>query len=108
LYEYKTTSLTKGLEQIGYVSTFWLLGRRCRTYETYVEQETRAPLKDPRQYSRGVLPFPHVVVDRNLITSRCGLFDAMSYSLKFAAMVEARLARICFFACLHNSSLMKL
>lgn len=88
LYDYKTTSLTKGLEQIGYASTFWLLGRRFRTYDAYVEDETRAALKDPRQYSRGWLFFPHVVMDRNLVTSRYWLFDAVSYAAKFAEMVE--------------------
>jgi putative intracellular protease/amidase len=90
LYDYKTTSLTKLLEQIGYASTFWLLGRRFRTYDAYVEDETRAALKDPRQYSSGWLFVPHVVVDRNLVTSRYWLFDALSYSVKFAEMVEQR------------------
>jgi len=90
LYDYKATSLTKILEQIGYASTFWLLGRRFRTYDAYVEDETRAALKDPRQYSSGWLFVPHVVLDRNLVTSRYWLFDAMSYSVKFAEMVEQR------------------
>lgn len=91
LYDYKTTSLTKGLEMIGYASTFWLLGRRFRTYNAYVEDEIRAALKDPRQYSKGLIPFPHVAADRNLVTSRYWLFDAVSYSVKFAEMVEARM-----------------
>ena len=90
LYDYRTTSLTKGLEMIGYASTFWLLGRRFRTYDAYVEDETRASLKSPRQYSKGLIPFSHVVVDRNLVTSRYWLFDALSYSVKFAEMVEQR------------------
>ena len=88
LYDYKTTSLTKLLEMIGYASTFWLLGRRFRTYDAYVEDETRAALKDSRQYSTGFLLLPHVVVDRNLVTSRYWLFDAVRYSVRFAEMVE--------------------
>jgi len=88
LYDYKTTSLTRELEQIGYASTFWLLGRRFRTYDAYVEDETRAALKDERQYSKGFISFPHVVVDRNLVTSRYWLFDAVRYSTAFAEMVE--------------------
>ena len=56
-----------------------------------MEEETRAALKDPGQYSKGLIPFPHVVVDRNLVTSRYWLFDAMSYSVRFAEMVEQRL-----------------
>jgi putative intracellular protease/amidase len=90
LYNYKTTSLTRELEQIGYASTFWLLGRRFRTYDAYVEDETRAALKDMRQYSKGLIPFSHVVVDRNLVTSRYWLFDAVRYSITFAEMVERR------------------
>ncbi|HSL43299.1 MAG TPA: type 1 glutamine amidotransferase domain-containing protein, partial [Anaerolineales bacterium] len=90
LYEYRTTSLTKLLEVIGYCSTFWLLGRRFRTYDMYVADEVKIALKDKNQYSSGLIPFPHVVVDRNLVTSRYWLFDAMSYSLKFAEMVESR------------------
>lgn len=89
LYDYKTTSLTKILEMIGYASTFWLLGRRFRTYDAYVEDEVVAALRDPGQYSRGWLFVPHVIVDRNLVTSRYWLFDAVSYSMKFAEMVEA-------------------
>lgn len=90
LYDYKTTSLTKGLEMIGYASTFWLLGRRFRTYPEYVEEETRSVLKNARQYSKGLIPFSHVVVDRNLVTSRYWLFDAVPYSVRFAEVVEGR------------------
>lgn len=88
LYDYKTTSLTKLLEVIGYCSTFWLLGQRFRTYKTYVADEVRSALRDKGQYSSGLIPFPHVVTDRNLVTSRYWLFDAMPYSLRFADMVE--------------------
>lgn len=91
IHDYKVTSLTKGLEMIGYASTFWLLGRRFRTYDAYVEDETRAALRDPRQYSKGLIPFPHVVEDRNLVTARYWLFDAVSYSVRFAEMIEARM-----------------
>lgn len=88
LYDYKTTSLTKLLEVIGYCSTFWLLGRRFRTYDTYVADEVKAALKRKKQYSSGLIPFSHVVVDRNLVTSRYWLFDAMPYALKFVEVVE--------------------
>lgn len=90
LYDYKITSLTKLLEITGYCSTFWLLGRRFRTYDTYVADEVKAALRDRGQYSSGLIPFPHVVVDRNLVTSRYWLFDALPYSLRFAEMVEKR------------------
>lgn len=92
LYEYKTTSLTKLLEVIGYCSTFWLLGRRFRTYDAYVADEVKAALKNKSQYSSGLIPFPHVVVDRNLVTSRYWLFDAIPYAIKFAEIVERAVA----------------
>lgn len=91
LYEYQTTSLTKFLEVIGYCSTFWLLGRRFRTYDVYVADEVKSVLKHKSQYSSGWIPLPHVVVDRNLVTSRYWLFDALPYSVKFAEMVERRM-----------------
>lgn len=90
LFNYKTTSLTKLLEKIGYASTFWLLGRRFRTYDVYVEDEVRAALKDRRQYSSGWIPFPHVVVDRNLVTARYWMFDVAAYSRGFADVVREK------------------
>ncbi len=92
LYNHKTTSLTKLLEMIGYASTFWLLGRRFRTYDSYVEDEVRAAVQDRRQYSTGLIPFPHVVVDRNLVTARYWLFDAAQYSMAFAGLVKRKYA----------------
>lgn len=91
LYDYKTTSLTKLLEAIGYCSTFWLLGRRFRTYDLYVADEVKSVLKNKNQYSSGTIPFSHVVVDRNLVTARYWLFDAIAFSLRFAENVERRL-----------------
>lgn len=90
LYDYHTTSLTKLLEIIGFCSTFWLLGRRFRTYDAYVSDEVKSVLKNKSQYSSGLIPFSHVVVDRNLVTSRYWLFDAIPYSNKFAEITEAR------------------
>ena len=90
LFNYKTTSLTKLLEKIGYASTSWLLGRRFRTYDAYVEDEVREALHDRRQYSSGLIPFPHVVVDRNLVTARYWIFDADAYSKKFADVVQQK------------------
>lgn len=91
LYEYKTTSLTKLLEIIGYATTFWLLGRRFRTYDMYVADEVKSVLKNKRQFSSGLIPIPHVVGDRNLVTSRYWLFDAVPYSVRFAEMVEGQM-----------------
>lgn len=94
LYDYKTTSLTKLLEGIGYCSTFWLLGRRFRTYDVHVADEVKNALRNKNQYSSGLIPFPHVVIDRNLVSSRYWLFDISAFSMKFADMVEGRLNRI--------------
>jgi len=90
IYNHRITSLTRLLERIGYASTFWLLGRRFRTDDAYVEDEVRAALRDPRQYSTGLIPFPHVVVDRSLVTARYWLFDALAYANKFAEVVESK------------------
>jgi hypothetical protein len=78
---------------IGYAFTFWLLGRRFRTYSAYVADEVRDALKSRSQFTSGIIPFPHVVVDRNLVTSRYWLFDAKQYSLKFVEMVEKQVDR---------------
>ncbi len=49
----------------------------------------------PRAFERkilhpGLIPFPHVVVDRNLVTSRYWLFDAEPYAKKFAEVVQQK------------------
>jgi len=88
LYGSKVTALTKDLEMTGYGLTFWLLGRRYRTYDCYVADEVRGVLKDPRNFkSSWAMLIPFEVVDGNLIMSRWP-FDAMAYSLKFVEMVE--------------------
>jgi putative intracellular protease/amidase len=93
LYDYHVTALTKDLEMAGYSLTFWLLGRRYRTYDCYVADEVRGALKDPRNFKNGkLMVIPYIVQDRNLVTSRWPL-DAMTYSLKFAEMVETQMQR---------------
>lgn len=93
LYGSRVTALTKDLEISGYVLTFWLLGRRYRTYDCYVADEVRRALQDPSHFrtSRAML-IPFVVQDRRLVTARWPL-DAMAYSLRLAEMIEGRLAR---------------
>ncbi|MBM3126359.1 MAG: hypothetical protein FJZ87_15030 [Chloroflexi bacterium] len=91
IFDYRVTALTKLLERIGYASTSWLFGRRFRTYDMYVEDEVQSALRTTSQFTRGTIPLPHVEVDRNLVTSRYWLFDAVRYSKDFADMVERRL-----------------
>ena len=93
LYGSKVTALTKDLERSGYALTFWLLGRRYRTYDCYVADEVREVLKDPGDFKTGVaMLIPFTYIDRNLITSRWPL-DAMKYSTEFAELIEGRLDR---------------
>lgn len=92
IYDYRVTALTKFLEMNGYALTFWRFGRRFRTYPTYVADEVRAALRDPRNFTSGMIPLPHVVEDRNLVTARYWMFDNRAYSRRFADMVERRLA----------------
>jgi len=81
------TALTKDLEFSGYALTFWLLGRRYRTYECYVADEVRGVLKDHKNFKNGpLMVWPFIVQDRNLVTSRWPL-DAPLYTRRFAEMV---------------------
>jgi putative intracellular protease/amidase len=87
LWEYKVTALTKDLEWTGYALTFWLLGRRYRTYDCYVADEVRGVLKDPENFKNGLaMLIPFIVRDRNLVTSRWPL-DAPLYARTFTEMV---------------------
>jgi len=88
LWDYKVTALTKDLEFSGYALTFWLLGRRYRTYECYVADEVRDVLKDRKNFKNGLTMLtPFIVQDRNLVTSRWPL-DAPKYARRFVEMVE--------------------
>ena len=90
LWDYRVTALTKDLEFSGYALTFWLLGKRYRTYECYVADEVREVLKDPKNFKNGPLMiWPFIVQDRNLITSRWPL-DAPLYARRFVEMEEEK------------------
>jgi putative intracellular protease/amidase len=92
LYGSKVTALTKDLETTGYALTFWLLGRRYRTYDCYVADEVQQALRDADDFKKGkAMLIPFVVRDGNLITSRWPL-DAMKYSLGFADIVEGHIS----------------
>jgi putative intracellular protease/amidase len=88
LYGSQATALTKDLEMTGYALTFWLLGRRYRTYDCYVADEVRQVMKDPKDFKTGkamLIPFNYR--HGNLITARWPL-DAMDYSLALAEAIE--------------------
>lgn len=88
LYGSRATALTKDLEMSGYALTFWLLGRRYRTYECYVADEVRQVLRDPGDFKTGkAMLIPFTWRDGNLITSRWPL-DAMKYATEFADLVQ--------------------
>jgi len=88
LWDYQVTALTKDLEFSGYALTFWLLGRRYRTYACYVADEVRDVLKDRRNFKNGpLMVLPFIVQDRNLVTSRWPL-DAPLYARRFTQVVE--------------------
>jgi putative intracellular protease/amidase len=92
LYNSKVTALTKDLEMTGYGLTFWMLGRRYRTYDCYVADEVRQALENPEDFKIGkAMLIPFIVRDGNLITSRWP-FDALKYSLGFAEIVEERMS----------------
>jgi putative intracellular protease/amidase len=92
LHDKKVTALTKDLERSGYALTFWLLGRRYRTYECYVADEVRAVLSSPDNFKTGksmLIPFTYR--DGNLLTSRWPL-DAAKYAREFAGMIREQSA----------------
>jgi putative intracellular protease/amidase len=88
LYGSKVTALTKDLEMTGYGLTFWLLGRRYRTYDCYVADEVRQVLKAPKDFkSSPAMLIPYVVEDGRLVSARWPL-DAMAYSRRLASVAE--------------------
>lgn len=91
LYGSKVTALTKALERSGFWLTFWLLGRRYRTYDCYVADEVRSRLASPADFATGpsmIVPF--ALRDGNLVTGRWPL-DAARFSELFAQAVEGKL-----------------
>jgi putative intracellular protease/amidase len=100
LYERKTTCLAKYQELLGYLATFWKLGRYYRTYPAYVQDEVEAALRDPsRQFERGPLTFTSrdseidsapafVVVDGRYVSARWP-GDAYTFARAFKQLLEA-------------------
>ncbi len=92
LYGSKCTALTKDLEMTGYSLTFWLLGRRYRTYPCYVADEVRGVLEQPQDFKTGrSMLEPFAVRDGKLITARWPL-DAAEFTRQFVQAVEEQLA----------------
>jgi putative intracellular protease/amidase len=88
LFGSKTTALTRDLEMTGYGLTFWLLGRRYRTYPCYVADEVRDVLDHPDDFKKGrSMLIPFAWRDGRLVTSRWPL-DAMTYSQLFIQAVK--------------------
>lgn len=88
LFGSKVTALTKDLEMSGYALTFWLLGRRYRTYECYVADEVRGVLQDPADFKTGkAMIIPFVYRDGRLVSARWPL-DAMKYSNELIRAIE--------------------
>lgn len=88
LHGSQVTALTKNLEATGYALTFWLLGRRYRTYDCYVADEVKQALASPADFSTGSsMLVPFCVQDGNLITGRWPL-DSALFSAAFVKRVE--------------------
>ena len=93
LYGSKVTALTKDLEMTGFGLTFWLLGRRYRTYPCYVADEVRTALERPEDFKVGksmLLPFAYR--DGRLVSARWPL-DARLFTERFMEAMEERLAK---------------
>ena len=92
LYGSRVTALTKDLEMTGYFMTFWLLGRRYRTYPCYVADEVRGVLEHPQDFKTGrSMLEPFAMRDGRLITSRWPL-DAATFTNLFVQAVEEQIS----------------
>lgn len=97
LADRRTTCLPKYMERSGYFITAWRLGRYYRTYPAYVEDEVKASLTDPLQFTRG--PFAihrgtatdashaFVVEDGNYLSARWP-GDAYLFGERFRTLIE--------------------
>jgi putative intracellular protease/amidase len=91
LYGSKVTALTKDLETTGFSLTFWLLGRRYRTYPCYVADEVRRVLEHPRDFKTGrSMLVPFAMRDGRLVTARWPL-DAAAFTTLFVETLEQHL-----------------
>ena len=100
LYERRTTCLAKYQEFLGYLATFWKLGRYYRTYPPYVQDEVKAALHHPAiQFERGPLTFTSrdtetdsgpafVVTDGTYVSARWP-GDAYTFARTFQKVLEA-------------------
>lgn len=91
LYGSKVTALTRDLEMAGFALTFWLLGRRYRTYPCYVADEVRGVLERPRDFQVGrsmLVPFAYR--DGRLVTARWPL-DATLFTRLFIQNIDEQL-----------------
>ncbi len=91
LYGSKVTALTKDLEMTGFGLTFWLLGRRYRTYPCYVADEVRQSLRSPDDFKTGKsMLAPFAYRNGRLVTARWPL-DAMLFTKTFMEAVGENL-----------------
>jgi putative intracellular protease/amidase len=87
LYGCKVTAVTKQQERFAFYLTFWILGRRYRTYTCYTADEVRGCLEKPEDFQTGKsMWIPFVVEDGNLITARAPL-DVELFAKRFADKV---------------------
>jgi putative intracellular protease/amidase len=88
LYGKKVTGLTKFLERLAYILTFWKLGKYYRTYPQYVQDEVCRSLKDKSDFLCGASPWrPFIALDGLLLTARWPK-DAKLYAQKFIELVN--------------------
>ena len=97
--ERRTTCLPKYMERGAYYLTAWRLGRYYRTYRAYVEDEVRAALTSPAQFTRGPRTSRRgtasdhtnafVVQDGRYLSARWP-GDAYLFGERFRALIESQ------------------
>ena len=91
LFGHKVTALPLSLDRSNYLLNSRLLRRNTIAYSCYVEEEVRACLESPDDFSHGPsILVPYVVSDGNLITSRWSGEEAL-FSECFADALEQRI-----------------
>lgn len=90
LYGHRVTALPRWLDRTAY-RLARLLGRDYLMYPRCVEEEVRASLERPEDFSRGPsILAPYAVSDGNLVTARW-YGDAELFSKRFAQALEQRM-----------------
>ncbi|NJD59370.1 MAG: thiamine biosynthesis protein ThiJ [Anaerolineales bacterium] len=90
LFAHKVTAVPKLLDRMGFNVDRWFIKHGYIMYSSCVEDEVRATLQNPADFSTGNLLSPYVVCDGNLVTSRTYM-DAEVFARRFANALQKKM-----------------